>query len=101
MKKVFLLIACASMMMSAVAQKQLVEDVQKKLSGIGTDEQIYKTLIDQVTPALSNSETKDDALTWVTAGKAGFTLYDKNYENKLLGKEMNEAAAYSALLDAY
>ena len=101
MKKVFLLIACASMMMSAVAQKQLVEDVQKKLSGIGTDEQVYKTLIDQITPALSNSETKNDALTWVTAGKAGFTLYDKNYENKLLGKEMNEAAAYSALLDAF
>ena len=102
MKKAILFLAFASLLAtSAVAQKQLVEDVQKQISSIGTDADAYKAVIGKLTPAFTNAETQHEALTWMVAGKAAYQLFDKNFELKVLGKESNEKEANLALLDGY
>ena len=68
MKKAILFLAFASLLAtSAVAQKQLVEDVQKQISSIGTDADAYKAVIGKLTPAFTNAETQHEALTWMVS----------------------------------
>lgn len=75
MKKFFLLLACASMMAtSAMAQMSLVKDLSKKASS--NDPQALIEVMQGIMPAITNPESSKDALTWLTAGKAAFGLYD-------------------------
>ncbi len=102
MKKAILFLAFASMMAtSAMAQKQLVEDAQNQIASIGTNAEAYNAVISKLTPAFTNAETQHEALTWMVAGKAAFHLFDKNFEQKVLGKESDEKGANLALLDGY
>ena len=75
MKKFFLLLACASMMAtSAMAQMSLVKDLSKKAAS--NDPQALIEVMQGIMPAITNPESSKDALTWLTAGKAAFGLYD-------------------------
>lgn len=76
MKKLFLLLACASMMASsAMAQVSVVKEVAK-LVGSGKPEDLMQA-ITKIEPALTNPETAKDAQAWMLAGKAAFGLYDQ------------------------
>ena len=97
MKKMILFSAAAIMMaFGASAQMSLVKDLAKKAaSGNPMD---LATVLQQIEPALTNPESAGDVLTWFTAGKAAFGLYDELYKMKLLGQPvedemMNEALA--------
>ena len=97
MKKMILFGAAAIMMaFGASAQMSLVKDLAKKAaSGNPMD---LATVLQQIEPALTNPESAGDVLTWFTAGKAAFGLYDELYKLKLLGQPvedemMNEALA--------
>ena len=97
MKKMILFGAAAIMMaFGASAQMSLVKDLAKKAaSGNPMD---LATVLQQIEPALENPESAGDVLTWFTAGKAAFGLYDELYKMKLLGQPvedemMNEALA--------
>jgi tetratricopeptide (TPR) repeat protein len=83
MKKMILFGAAAIMMaFGASAQMSLVKDLAKKATS-GDPTQMMEVL-DKIEPALTNPESAGDVLTWYTAGKAAFGLYDKMYEATLL-----------------
>ena len=100
MKKMILLGAAAVMALGASAQMSLVKDLAKKV-GTGNPQAMAEVL-QAIEPAFTNPESAKDVLTWYTAGKAAFGLYDEMYKMKLLKPDavdnnmMNEAlsAAY-------
>ena len=100
MKKMILLGAAAVMALGASAQMSLVKDLAKKV-GTGNPQAMAEVL-QAIEPAFTNPESANDVLTWYTAGKAAFGLYDEMYKMKLLKPDavdnnmMNEAlsAAY-------
>ena len=103
MKKMILFAAAAIMAFGASAQMSLVKDLAKKV-GTGNP-QAYAEVLEAIQPALMNPESANDVLTWYTAGKAAFGLYDEMYKMKLLQPDavdntmMNQAL--SAAFDFY
>jgi len=104
MKKMILLGAAATMMaLSASAQMSLVKDLSKKAAS--GDPQAMIEVLQNIEPAFTNPESANDVLTWYTAGKAAFGLYDKLYEMSLLkpdavNAEMTEMMG-AAVLSGY
>ena len=82
MKKMILLGAAAIMAFGASAQMSLVKDLAKKV-GTGNP-QAYAEALEAIQPALMNPESANDVLTWYTAGKAAFGLYDTMFGAKSL-----------------
>ena len=82
MKKMILFAAAAIMAFGASAQMSLVKDLAKKV-GTGNP-QAYAEVLQAIEPALMNPESANDVLTWYTAGKAAFGLFDEMYKVSLL-----------------
>jgi len=99
MKKLILLGAAAMMAFGASAQMSLVKDLAKKAASANPMD--LATVLDQIQPALTNPESANDVLTWYTAGKAAFGLYDKMYEAKLLQQPVDDSDMAEALTAAY
>lgn len=98
MKKVILFLACTLITSGAIAQKKIVDEVNKDVSGFTPD---FKAARDKLKPALTNAETKDDARTWFVAGKTEFGFYDNLLGKKQIGQQVDDAAMSKALLDGY
>ena len=99
MKKMILFAAAIMMAFGASAQMSLVKDLAKKAaSGNPMD---LMTVLEQIEPALTNPESANDVLTWYTAGKAAFGLYDKMYEAKLMKQPVEDKDMAEALTLAY
>ena len=96
MKKMILFGAAIMIAFGASAQMSLVKDLAKK---VATDNPMeLADVLMKIEPALENPESAGDVLTWYTAGKAAFGLYDQLLKLKLLGQPvedemMNEALA--------
>ena len=102
MKKAILLLAAASMLApAAVAQQKLVAEVSKTVSASGNKVPALQAALTQLQPAFSNPETKDNVLTWYTAGKASFGIYDALLGEKMLKKEVNTGDMASALINGF
>ena len=99
MKKLILLGAAAMMAFGASAQMSLVKDLSKKASS-GNPQELMEVL-QNIVPALTNPESANDVLTWYTAGKAAFGLYDKMYEAKLMKQPVDDKDMANALTTAY
>jgi tetratricopeptide (TPR) repeat protein len=100
MKKMILFGAAAMMMaFSASAQMSLVKDLAKKASSSNPMELIE--VLDKIEPALTNPESANDVLTWYTAGKAAFAVYDEMYKMKLMQQPVDDSAMSQALAAAY
>ena len=83
MKKMILFGAAAIMMaFSASAQMSLVKDLAKKAASANPMDLVE--VMEKIEPAFTNPESANDVLTWYTAGKAAFGLYDKMYEASIL-----------------
>ena len=96
MKKMILFGAAAIMMaFSASAQMSLVKDLAKKAASGNPME--MADVLDKIEPAFTNPETANDVLTWYTAGKAAFGLYDELYKVKLLGQPVEDEMMSAAL----
>ena len=99
MKKMILLCAAAIMAFGASAQMSLVKDLAKKAASGNPTE--LMAVLEQIEPALTNSESASDVLTWYTAGKAAFGLYDELFKVKVLGQPVDETMMSQALAAAY
>lgn len=67
----------------AYPQISLVKNLAKKVSSSNPMELIE--VLKQIEPAFSILESANNVLTWYTAGKAAFNLYDEMYNAKILG----------------
>ena len=79
----------------ASAQMSLVKDLAKKAASENPME--LANVLMQIQPALENAESAGDVLTWYTAGKAAFGLYDQLYKLKLLGQPVEDEMMNEAL----
>ena len=96
MKKTILLGAAAIMMaFSASAQMSLVKDLAKKATSGNVME--MATVLDQIEPAFTNPESAGDVLTWYTAGKAAFGIYDEMYKMKIMQQPVDDKMMNQAL----
>ncbi len=99
MKKMILFAAAIMMAFGASAQMSLVKDLAKKAaSGNPMD---LAEVLEKIEPAFTNPESANDVLTWFTAGKAAFGLYDELYKVKLLGQPVDDNMMSQALAAAY
>lgn len=100
MKKVILFGAAAIMMaFGASAQMSLVKDLAKKAASGNLND--LATVLEQIEPALTNPESAKDVLTWYTAGKAAFGLYDELFKMKLMGQPVEDDMMSQALSAGY
>ena len=100
MKKMILFGAAAIMMaFSASAQMSLVKDLAKKASSSNPMDLIE--VLDKIEPAFTNPESANDVLTWYTAGKAAFAIYDEMYKMKLMQQPVDDNMMSEALSAAY
>ena len=99
MKKMILFAAAIMMAFGASAQMSLVKDLAKKATSANPMDLI--TVLQQIEPAFTNPESANDVMTWYTAGKAAFGLYDKMYEAKLLQQPVEDSDMAQALIAAY
>ena len=81
MKKMILFAVAIMMAFGASAQMSLVKDLAKKAAS--GNPQAYGEVLQDIMPALMNPESAEDVLTWYTAGKAAFGLFDEMYKVKL------------------
>ncbi|MEG2820787.1 MAG: tetratricopeptide repeat protein [Muribaculaceae bacterium] len=97
MKKLALFLVCSLLASGAVAQKRLVDEVNKDISGYTPD---FKAARDKLKPALTNAESMNDAQTWFVAGKTEMGLYDNLMAQKRIGQKVDEDVMCNALLSA-
>lgn len=99
MKKMILFAAAAIMAFGASAQMSLVKDLAKKVAT--GNPQIMAEALQAIEPAFSNPESANDVLTWYTAGKAAFSLYDTMFGAKSLGQPVDDEMMNGLLSAAY
>ena len=99
MKKMILFAAAAIMAFGASAQMSLVKDLAKKASSGNVE--ALADVIQKIEPAFSNPESANDVLTWYTAGKAAFGIFDTMYGAKSLGQPVDEKAMNEMLSAGY
>lgn len=86
MKKIFLLLAGVTMMASsAMAQMSLVKEAEKFVGSNNPAE--LAAALEKLEPATENPESKDNALTWFTAGRLAFKLFDQMQALKAVGQD--------------
>ena len=94
-----LVLACASMMTSAMAQLSLVKEVDKMAGG--NNLQQLTTAFEKIQPALTDAESANDAFTWFTAGKLALKLYDQMQAAKLTNQTVDDELMGKALLSGF
>lgn len=99
MKKMILFAAAIMMAFGASAQMSLVKDLAKKASS--GNPQALAEVLQSIEPAFTNPESAGDVLTWYTAGKAAFGLYDELYKMKLMQQPVDENMMNEVLSGAY
>lgn len=96
MKKIFLLLAGVALMASsAMAQMSLVKELEKVAGS--SDPMQLATALEKIEPAFTNPESKDNALTWYTAGRMAFKLFDQMQAMKSLGQPVEDSMLGEAL----
>ncbi len=100
MKKLCILALALMAVTSVSAQKNLVKEVEGKAKGYSAD---YAGVRNQLKPALTNAETKDDAQTWYVAGMIEFGDYDAQNLQKMAANtdKYNDVNMAKALIDGY
>jgi len=91
--------AAIMMASSASAQMSLVKDLAKKAGSSNPMDLIE--VLDKIEPAFTNPESANDVLTWFTAGKAAFGIYDEMYKMKIMQQPVDDKMMSQALSAAY
>ena len=99
MKKMILFAVAAVMALGASAQMSLVKDLAKKAASNNPMDLIE--VLEKIEPAFTNPESANDVLTWYTAGKAAFAIYDEMFKMKLMQQPVDDSAMAEALSTAY
>ncbi len=100
MKKLFLVLACASLsLMGANAQEKLVKSVEKDIKVASPD---YKAARTKLKPALTDETSKNLAETWYVAGKLEFSMYDDMLGKRSINPQSVDPKVMGiALIDGY
>ncbi len=99
MKKMILFAVAAIMAFGASAQMSLVKDLAKK-AGSGNPQALME-VIEKIQPAFTNPESANDVLTWYTAGKAAFSIFDNMFGAQKMGQPVDETMMNSMLSAGY
>lgn len=99
MKKINILAMALLTAGSAVAQQQLVKEVEREMK---SKPESYPEAIQKLTPAFTNEESAKDAYTWMTAGKGATGYFDNQQVKIQLGDaNVDKKAVGHALLDGF
>ena len=100
MKKLFVVLACASLcLMGANAQEALVKSVEKDIKMSSPDFNAART---KLKPAFTEETSKGDAYTWYVAGKIEFNMYDDMFAKRSINPQSVDPTVMGvALVDGY
>ncbi len=101
MKKISILGVCLMACFSAIAQTNLVKDVERQLKDANPD---YAAALKAIQPTFTNPETSGTMMPWYLAGKAGFGLYDQLFIQEQMGQPLSpeqKKQAGHAIIDGY
>lgn len=96
MKKQVLLSLCLAGAMSAMAQTDLVKEVEREIKSDATN---YPAAIEKLQPAFSNPETANSAYPYFVAGKGGCEYFDKMQAIQQIGQPVDQKLMGHGLLD--
>ena len=86
---------------NAAAQRQLIGQAKKDISGLTMTVDSYNKAFNKFKPALTHEETCNHPGTWALANRMMVELFDKYEDNRRVGKKVDIKAMGHALLDAY
>ena len=89
------------MTFNAQAQRLLVDQAKKAISGLTMTIDSYDKAFNKLKPALTNEETSEKAKTWALANRIKIEQYDKYLDNRRVGKKISTQAMGHTLIDAY
>jgi len=98
MKKISILGLCLLTFGTAVAQKQLVKEVERDLKSNAAS---YPDQMKKLAPAFTNAETATDAHTWFIAGKGAFDFYDQQSVFAQMGKDVNKKQLGNSVIEGF
>ena len=102
MKKFVIIVAsCMVLTFNAAAQRQLIGQAKKDISGLTMTVDSYNKAFNKFKPALTHEETCNHPGTWALANRMMVELFDKYEDNRRVGKKVDIKAMGHALLDAY
>ena len=102
MKKFVIIVAsCMALTFNAAAQRQLIGQAKKDISGLTMTVDSYNKAFNKFKPALTHEETCNHPGTWALANRMMVELFDKYEDNRRVGKKVDIKAMGHALLDAY
>ncbi len=102
MKKFVIIVAsCMALTFNATAQRQLIGQAKKDISGLTMTVDSYNKAFNKFKPALTHEETCNHPGTWALANRMMVELFDKYEDNRRVGKKVDIKAMGHALLDAY
>lgn len=102
MKKFVIIVAsCMALTFNAAAQRQLIGQAKKDISGLTMTVDSYNKAFNKFKPALTHEETCNHPGTWALANRMMVELFDKYEDNRRVGKKIDIKAMGHALLDAY
>ncbi len=98
MRKLIMTVALLAMVGGANAQKGNVTRAWAKANAESPD---LKGAVNEITPALTNEETKGMSKTWYTAGFIMMKNYEKEYKSKALGTKFDADNLYNSITKEY
>jgi len=100
-KFVIIVASCMALTFNAAAQRQLIGQAKKDISGLTMTVDSYNKAFNKFKPALTHEETCNHPGTWALANRMMVELFDKYEDNRRVGKKVDIKAMGHALLDAY
>lgn len=102
MKKYFIILtALLALPLCATAQRHLIGETKKAISGLTMTIDSYEKAFNKFKPALTNEETCNHPGTWSLASRIKIEQFDKYMDNRRVGKNINIKAMGHTLIDAY
>ena len=89
------------MSFTATAQRQLIAETRKSISGLTMTIDSYEKAFNKFKPALSHDETSNHPGTWALANRIKIEQFDKYMDNRRVGKKIDAKAMGHTLIDAY
>lgn len=93
MKKIILFGVGLCVASCAFAQTELVKEVERSLKGSSPN---FAQALNDIKPALTNSETAGQMMPWYLAGKAAFGVFDDAFKKAAAGQELSAAEKNAA-----
>ncbi len=93
--------ALVTLSFSATAQRHLIGETKKAISGLTMTVDSYEKAFTKFKPALTHEETCNHPGTWTLANQIKIEQFDKYMDNRRVGKKINIQSMGHTLIDAY